>query len=303
MVLEDIVYVCIAILINRSAPQDNFCRSVGNYTEVAASVLSLKDETTLIWKRKFSLGSILYLLARYCCVAAATLSVLPEGIFALYVGRGVLELVSDVCGLSAIISTQGLLIARAYGISGGRAVVRTALGLLLAVYAGSFFVAVVLAAIRLVTLPVAAQLTIIAQLCGTVIAFHEETYQSRLAGVVIGDLGLVIPTILVCKFMLQLRKFTSSVQTTPSIHIASNSGIRRQLHRLNESILEEFGNSGIHLNEVDSQIWDLEAELEVMLSPAGSIDTPVHLGAHETHGQYAVQSNPSGLVNRTENTL
>ncbi|KIJ37644.1 hypothetical protein M422DRAFT_259734 [Sphaerobolus stellatus SS14] len=56
--------------------QEGFYLSVHNYADMAALalivydiLLTFDDEVTLIWRKKFGLGSILYLLARYCLIA------------------------------------------------------------------------------------------------------------------------------------------------------------------------------------------------------------------------------------------
>ncbi|KIJ40155.1 hypothetical protein M422DRAFT_256984 [Sphaerobolus stellatus SS14] len=57
--------------------QQQFYLSVCNYADMAALVydtlLTLEDEVTLIWRKKFGLGSILYLLARYCIISHASI--------------------------------------------------------------------------------------------------------------------------------------------------------------------------------------------------------------------------------------
>ncbi|KIJ40145.1 hypothetical protein M422DRAFT_256972 [Sphaerobolus stellatus SS14] len=87
----------------------------------------------------------------------------------------------------------------------------------------------------------------------------------------------VVSTILVCRFILQLRKFNTRVQTVPSVNIASTPGIRGRLQRIHETIIEEFGNSGM---EYELEKNDM-AQLEGDTTPSASIDTEVHITAEE----------------------
>ncbi|KIJ40125.1 hypothetical protein M422DRAFT_256949 [Sphaerobolus stellatus SS14] len=88
----------------------------------------------------------------------------------------------------------------------------------------------------------------------------------------------VISTILVCRFTLQLRRFNTRVQTVPSVHIASTPGIRGRLQRIHQTLIEEFGNSGI---EYDLEMENDTAELEGYPTPSAGIDTEVHITAEE----------------------
>ncbi|KIJ30905.1 hypothetical protein M422DRAFT_267516 [Sphaerobolus stellatus SS14] len=94
------------------------------------------------------------------------------------------------------------------------------------------------------------------------------------------DVGLenVISVILICQFILQLRKFNTRVQTVLSVHIASTPGIRGRLQRIHETHIEEFGNSGI---EYELETENDMAELEGDTAPPAGIDTEVHITAEE----------------------
>ncbi|KIJ37655.1 hypothetical protein M422DRAFT_259748 [Sphaerobolus stellatus SS14] len=94
------------------------------------------------------------------------------------------------------------------------------------------------------------------------------------------DSGLehVVSVILVCRFILQLRKFNTRVQTVPSVNIASSPGIRGRLQRIHETIIEEFGNSGM---EYDLEMENDMADLEGDTTPSAGIDTEVHITAEE----------------------
>ncbi|KIJ26180.1 hypothetical protein M422DRAFT_272814 [Sphaerobolus stellatus SS14] len=84
-------------------------------------------------------------------------------------------------------------------------------------------------------------------------SINEKLLNPFIAGV---DSGLenAVSCILICRFMLELRKFNEHVQTVPSIHIATQPGIRRHLSRFNEEILDEFGNTGMPYE------WETETE-------------------------------------------
>ncbi|KIJ37649.1 hypothetical protein M422DRAFT_259741 [Sphaerobolus stellatus SS14] len=176
--------------------QQYFYLSVNNYAAMAALVydtlLTLEDEVTLIWRKKFGLGSILYLLARYCIISEASIAYCVD-----------------------IINYEGV---------------------------GSL-----------------------------------KVWNPWLVGF---DAGLqnVVSVILVCRFILQLRKFNTRVQTVPSVNIASTPGIRGRLQHIHETIIEEFGNSGM---EYDLEMDNDTAELEGDTTPSAGIDTEVHITADE----------------------
>ncbi|KIJ30544.1 hypothetical protein M422DRAFT_267882 [Sphaerobolus stellatus SS14] len=87
-----------------------------------------------------------------------------------------------------------------------------------------------------------------------------------------------VSVILICRFILQLRNFNTRVQTVPSVHIASTPGIRGRLQRIHETLIEEFGNSGIEYNlETENDM----AELEGDTAPSAGIDTEVRITADE----------------------
>ncbi|KIJ26891.1 hypothetical protein M422DRAFT_271989 [Sphaerobolus stellatus SS14] len=157
--------------------QQQFYSSVFNYAEMAAIVydtlLTLEDEVTLIWRKKFGLGSILYLLARYCTIS---------------------------------------------------------------------------------------------QILNPFLAGFDS------------ELENVISAILVCRFILQLRKFNTRVQTVPSVNIASSSGIRGRLQCIHETIIEEFGNSGM---EYDLKMENDIEELEGDTTSSADINTEVHITVEE----------------------
>ncbi|KIJ37646.1 hypothetical protein M422DRAFT_259737 [Sphaerobolus stellatus SS14] len=93
-----------------------------------------------------------------------------------------------------------------------------------------------------------------------------------------GVIRFFVSVILVCRFILQLRKFNTRVQTVPSVNIASTPGIRGRLQCIHETIIEEFGNSGM---EYDLEMENDMAELEGDTTPSAGIDTEVHITAEE----------------------
>ncbi|KIJ27932.1 hypothetical protein M422DRAFT_270869 [Sphaerobolus stellatus SS14] len=94
------------------------------------------------------------------------------------------------------------------------------------------------------------------------------------------DSGLenVVSALLICRFILQLHRFNTRVQTVPSVHIASTPGIQGRLQRIHETLIEEFGNSGI---EYDLETENDMAELEGDTAPFAGFDTEVHITAEE----------------------
>ncbi|KIJ29553.1 hypothetical protein M422DRAFT_268992 [Sphaerobolus stellatus SS14] len=93
-----------------------------------------------------------------------------------------------------------------------------------------------------------------------------------------GGLENSVSAILICRFILQLCKFNTRVQTVPSVHIASTPGIRGRLQRIHETLIEEFGNSGI---EYDLETENDMAELEGDTASSGGIDMEVHIIVEE----------------------
>ncbi|KIJ26511.1 hypothetical protein M422DRAFT_272387 [Sphaerobolus stellatus SS14] len=93
-----------------------------------------------------------------------------------------------------------------------------------------------------------------------------------------GTLEASISGFLICRFILQLRKFSTRAQTVPSVHIASHLGIRGMLQHIHETLIEEFGHSG---TEYDLETENDIAELEGNTAPSGGIETEVHITAEE----------------------
>ncbi|KIJ31849.1 hypothetical protein M422DRAFT_266464 [Sphaerobolus stellatus SS14] len=93
-----------------------------------------------------------------------------------------------------------------------------------------------------------------------------------------GLIRFFVSGILVCRFILQLRKFSTKVQTVPSFNIASTPGIRGRLQRIHETVIEEFGNSGI---EYDWEAGNGTTDLERDSALSAGIDTEVRITAEE----------------------
>ncbi|KIJ33071.1 hypothetical protein M422DRAFT_265105 [Sphaerobolus stellatus SS14] len=93
-----------------------------------------------------------------------------------------------------------------------------------------------------------------------------------------GVVRFFVSGILICRFILQLRRFNTRVQTVPSIHIASTPGIRGRLQHIHKTLIEEFGNSGI---EYDLETEDDIVELEGDTTPSAGIDTEVRITGEE----------------------
>ncbi|KIJ50909.1 hypothetical protein M422DRAFT_244859 [Sphaerobolus stellatus SS14] len=87
------------------------------------------------------------------------------------------------------------------------------------------------------------------------------------------DIGLEnsVSVILICQFILQLRKFNTRVQTVPSVHITSTTpGIQGRLQCIHETLIEEFGHYGI---EYDLETENDMAELKGNTAPFADIAT------------------------------
>ncbi|KIJ27625.1 hypothetical protein M422DRAFT_271171 [Sphaerobolus stellatus SS14] len=89
-------------------------------------------------------------------------------------------------------------------------------------------------------------------------------------------LHISISVILICRFLLELRKHSTSAQSVSSLNIETTPafGIRGYLQCLNQSIIEEFGNSCIgHELEADEFMDDQES--------SGVIDTKLRINAED----------------------
>ncbi|KIJ29989.1 hypothetical protein M422DRAFT_268554 [Sphaerobolus stellatus SS14] len=93
-----------------------------------------------------------------------------------------------------------------------------------------------------------------------------------------GVVRFYVSVILICRFILQLRRFNTRVQTVPSVHIASTPGIRGRLQHIHKTLIEEFGNSGIEYGlETENDMTELEGDT----APSAGIDTEAHIMAEE----------------------
>ena len=88
-----------------------------------------------------------------------------------------------------------------------------------------------------------------------------------------------------CRFLLELRKLNASTQSVPSLNIdtipGSGFGIRGRLQRLNESIIQDFGNSGINYELEADDFLDGHQEASAARSPNEDIDTELGITAEE----------------------
>ena len=91
-----------------------------------------------------------------------------------------------------------------------------------------------------------------------------------------------ISTIIVCRFLLNLRKFNTSPQNVPSLNIATISGLAPGIHGrlqyLNKSIIDDFG--GIALN-YESESDDNMDDQQTFPGHIGGIDTKLRITAEE----------------------
>ncbi|KIJ28063.1 hypothetical protein M422DRAFT_270698 [Sphaerobolus stellatus SS14] len=128
----------------------------------------------------------------------------------------------------------------------------------------------------------------------------EITISNKLLNVWLAgfDVGLEnsIAAILICRFMLQLRKFNTRVQTIPSVSISTNIGIQGRLHRFHETIIEEFGNSGLDYSlETENDVPDAEGDT----APNAGSGTELRITAEEFPWTInPVESLPGPLVIR-----
>ncbi|KIJ30550.1 hypothetical protein M422DRAFT_267886 [Sphaerobolus stellatus SS14] len=211
---------------------------------------------------------------------------------------------------------QALLIGRAYAVSGGNSFIAAGLGLITVLYNGLYISQSVLLFTNFLNPPsVDFTLTVMAitayfawtsskqlqNMFGTrqsltviflqqgVVRFFiifiwnlELSISNKVLSQFLGgfDVGLenVVSGILICRFILQLRSFNTRVQTVPSVHIASTPGIRGRLQRIHETLIEEFGNSGI---EYDLETENDMAEVEGDTAPSAGIDTEVRITVEE----------------------
>ncbi|KIJ40121.1 hypothetical protein M422DRAFT_256943 [Sphaerobolus stellatus SS14] len=224
----------------------------------------------------------------------------------------ILAVLVTILQVGAATAIQALLIGRAYAVSGGNSFIAAGLGLITVLYNGldicspgsaSFVTTLIFdGTVMAITAYFAwssskqlqnmfgtrQSLTVIFLQQGVVrffiifiwtleISISDNVLNLFLVGI---DTGLenVVSAILICRFILQLRRFNTRVQTVPSIHIASTPGLQGRLQRIHTTLIEEFGNSGI---EYDLETEDDIAELEGDPTPSADIDTEVHITAEE----------------------
>ncbi|KIJ35384.1 hypothetical protein M422DRAFT_262345 [Sphaerobolus stellatus SS14] len=98
-------------------------------------------------------------------------------------------------------------------------------------------------------------------------------------------LGLIlafVSTILVCHFLLNLRKFNTSLQSVPSVNIETIpgpvSGVRGYLQHLNENIIKDFRGSGL---DYESDTDDFIEHQGLSVAYSGGIDTELRITPEE----------------------
>ncbi|KIJ30567.1 hypothetical protein M422DRAFT_267911 [Sphaerobolus stellatus SS14] len=181
---------------------------------------------------------------------------------------------------------QAWLIGRAYAVSGGNSFITAGLGLITVLYIGLLISKSVLFITNPFNPPsvyfTLTVMAITAYFAWTSSKQLQNMFGNRSSLTVIflqqGVVRFFVSVILVCRFILQLRKFNTRVQTVPSIHIASTPGIQGRLQHIHKTLIEEFGNSGI---EYDSETENDMAELEGDTAPSAGIDTEVRIMAEE----------------------
>ncbi|KIJ30757.1 hypothetical protein M422DRAFT_267698 [Sphaerobolus stellatus SS14] len=250
-----------------------FSLTIFNYAYLAAltlivydTILTLEEEVTVIWKKKFGLGSILYLLARYCTTVQSVFEVTSD--LVTFEGRVSVKVyhfrsptafgdlktnpfpVESVDSILALISDGVVMSITTYFAWREAKQAHDAFGSSRR-------------SLTVIFLQQGVIRFIIIFLWSLELSIEQKVLDPWLAGF---DAGLqnAISAILICRFMLQLRRFNSREQTVPSFHFASNSGIRGQLHRINETITEQFGNSEMYHDS------DIEDNAAVSEGPSGS---------------------------------
>ncbi|KIJ45804.1 hypothetical protein M422DRAFT_250594 [Sphaerobolus stellatus SS14] len=200
----------------------------------------------------------------------------------------ILSVLANILQFGAVTAIQG----RAYAVSGGNSFITAGLGLFIVLDYGLSISQSVEYIFNLFNAPTSALSVTALIFDGTVMgitAYFAWTSSKQLQNmfgtrqsltVIFLQQGVVrffISAILICRFILQLRRFSTRAQTVPSVHIASTSGIQGRLQRIHETLIEEFGNSGI---EYDLETENDMAELEGNTAPSG-IDTEVCITAEE----------------------
>ncbi|KIJ56115.1 hypothetical protein M422DRAFT_239323 [Sphaerobolus stellatus SS14] len=113
------------------------------------------------------------------------------------------------------------------------------------------------------------------------VTINEQVLPYPLTGID-ASLEVAISVILICRFLLELRTFTERTQSVPSVHIATLSGIQGQLSRLNASIIQEFGQSGMN-NQSDCDLEDGARNDEDNKASIPANSTDIDLGISEEH--------------------
>ncbi|KIJ55983.1 hypothetical protein M422DRAFT_239160 [Sphaerobolus stellatus SS14] len=209
--------------------QEVFDLQVTAYTNLAATVLLLYDtvltfraEIEFMWKRKYNLGFILYMTARY----GALVSLIAGDVYNV----GNLDSFSIACDRSLVI-----LVARAYSVSGGNRLLGVILMLLVIMTTGVFI---------------------------------RQIENGFLIGVDV-SIENAISTILLCRFMLELREFNDRLEDISSSQVIARtlSEFRARVQTLNDSIIQDFGASIVPTEEEISTIYSDQKDIQMEHQP------------------------------------
>ncbi|KIJ45797.1 hypothetical protein M422DRAFT_250588 [Sphaerobolus stellatus SS14] len=190
----------------------------------------------------------------------------------------ILTVLITILQLGAATVIQALIIGRAYAVSGGNSFIAAGLGLITVLYNGLLISQSVTYFSNPFNVPSSASSIIALIFDGTVMAitaYFAWTSSKQLQNMFGTRQSL---TVIFLQQGIVRFLFNTRVQTVPSVHIASTPGIRGRLQHIHETLIEEFGNSGM---EYDLETKNDMTELEGDTAPYAGIDTEVHITADE----------------------
>ncbi|KIJ31762.1 hypothetical protein M422DRAFT_266513 [Sphaerobolus stellatus SS14] len=233
-----------------------FQNTVFSYADTAAMVLiiydtllTFGDELDLIWGKRLNLGSISYLLARYCTILT--------------------QIVEDIVDGLALLSDAAVIIITLYfawkEFKNVRSVFenkRTSLTVIFVHQGILRFIVIFLWLTENIV-----NVKVLTPFLRGIDTSPEDS----------------VSVILVCRFLLVLRKFNTSPQSVPSVNIETIpgpvSGIQGRLQQLNNSIIQDFGGSGP--NNYESESDDTMDNQETSAAHSGGGGTELGITAEE----------------------
>ncbi|GJJ15456.1 hypothetical protein Clacol_009734 [Clathrus columnatus] len=232
-----------------------------------ASFLHLRDEVEYIWRRKFTLPTLLYVLAKYPVFPYLSIvvveNILPEASQSVFNALGFLSQSLEVL---PFIGVQGLISIRAYALCQGYRPVTIGLAVTFLIALGAqiyaAFTASLLNNISIIISDVLAFAVVIRQVWGLWKLKQSSGLKDNKDLITAlfhqGILRFSLSTLLICEFTLAVRRrngarstdYDQSTLSTPAFQENPVHSVRFVLGHLHESILTEMGErNGVYTTE------------------------------------------------------